>query len=225
MADPNGNALAQAEWASPVFGTELLKDSQLESVAEAYEARALHEFREGRFGNVIAECEAWAESEPYSIRPFESACSAAAIIEQYEQSADIAARGLRLRPRGGQLLNCRAYALASMGLLEQAEELLRRIPDAVDTVTKLTKLANQGFISISRKQKNAAFLNTKRQSVVSRPMARRLWDFMPLRILQGPWRAQVSSAMQRKNKMKYGRPLRPAVKVLPNIFFALPNSG
>lgn len=153
MADPNGNALAQAEWASPVFGTELLKDSQLRSVAEPYEARALHEFREGRFANVIEECNAWAESEPYSIRPYESAASAAAIAELYEQAAEISARGLRLRPRAGQLLNSRAYALASMGRLEEAEEALNRIPDAVDTKTKLTKFANLGFIALSRKQK------------------------------------------------------------------------
>lgn len=153
MADPNGNALAQAEWASPVFGTELLKDSQLQSVSEPYEARALHSFREGHFENVILECERWAESEPYSIRPFESAAAAAAIIERYAEAAEIAARGLRLRPKGAALLNSGAYALASLGELDRAEALLSRITVTADVTSRLIKRANQGFIEISRKQK------------------------------------------------------------------------
>lgn len=153
MADPNGNALAQAEWASPVFGTELLKVSQLQSVSEPYEARALHEFREGRFENVIVECERWAENEPYSIRPFETAASAAAIIERYAEAAAIAAKGLRLRPKGAALLNSGAYALASLGELDKAENLLRRITDAAEMTSRLIKHANQGFIDLCRKQK------------------------------------------------------------------------
>jgi Flp pilus assembly protein TadD len=152
MSDPNGNALAQAEWASPVFGTKLLEDFQLRNVAEPFEARALHEYREGRFENVIAECMSWAESEQYSIRPLETAASAAAIIERHSEAVDLAERGLRLRPKGATLLNSRAYSLASLGQLEEAEKSLAQISDS-DITCQLINRANQGFITLCRKQK------------------------------------------------------------------------
>lgn len=151
MADPNGNALAQAEWASPVFGVELLKDIQLENVAEPFEARAIHGFREGRFEYVIAECSRWAESEPYSIRPFESAASSAAIIEKFDEALSIATKGLRLRPKAGTLLNSKAYSLAALGKLEEAEIVLAQI-SGTDITTQLIKRANQGFIALCRNQ-------------------------------------------------------------------------
>jgi tetratricopeptide (TPR) repeat protein len=150
MADPNANALAQAEWASPKFGDDLYSVSTLCSVEEAYEARAQHLFREGKFADVYLECEAWMEDESYSVRPYELSASAANVLEDHEKGDEITRRGLRRRPDSIQLLNCRAFALACQNRLDEAEAVLVKIASEAPEWTRLVADANRGLIAFRR---------------------------------------------------------------------------
>lgn len=153
VTDPNGNALAQAEWASPHLGTELLLESQLQSVAEPFEARTLHEEREEHFDNVIVEATNWSEIEPYSIRPFEYASLSATIIEKYAEAVELADRGLQIRPHAPSLLNNRAFALALLGEYEKAAACLGSISEAADPAVRFVKHANMGLIALGQGKK------------------------------------------------------------------------
>ena len=150
MADPNANALAQAEWASPNFGDDLFSISTLRSVEEANEARAFHFYREGQFSDVFIECEAWRESEPYSVRPYELSASTANILEEHAKADEITKLGLEMRPDAPNLLNSRAYALACMNRIEEAETTLLRLPLNTPDWMRAVAVANQGLIAFRR---------------------------------------------------------------------------
>ena len=150
MLDPNANALAQAEWASPRFGHELFSASTLRSVEEAYEARAQHLYREGQFSDVFVECEAWMNDEPYSIRPYELSAGAANILEEHEKADELTRRGLGMRPNSPLLVNSRAYALACQNRLEEAHALLSNFPSAAPDWTHFVSEANRGLIAFRR---------------------------------------------------------------------------
>jgi tetratricopeptide (TPR) repeat protein len=152
MTDPNGNALAQAEWASPLFGIDLFPLSRLTSVEEASEALAFHLYREGKFSDIPPACEAWAENEPYSIRPYEVGASSASTIEEYEKADELARHGLRIRPSAPTLLNSRAFSLACMGRIDEAERILKSMVHDVDERARLVSKANYGLIAFRRGQ-------------------------------------------------------------------------
>ena len=146
MEDPNGNALAQAEWATPRIGAEIVPTAHLESVHEAFEAMAFHRYREHRFSEVPAICERWAEVDPYSVRPFEFGASAAGLAEDYAKAEELARRGLELRPKSQLLMNYRAFALSHIGRGPEADALLASvIPASSDDALAMLTLANQGL--------------------------------------------------------------------------------
>ena len=49
LVDPNGNAVAQAEWASQSQTERFLEEEKLRCFSFAKEAQAMHAFSEGRF--------------------------------------------------------------------------------------------------------------------------------------------------------------------------------
>lgn len=148
MIDPTGNAVAQAEWASPQFGGVLVPDSRLASVSEPSEALAFHRFAERRFSEVPEFCEAWANEEPYSIRPYEFGSTAAGAAGDYEVALDLAVRGLKRRPGAAKLGNSAAFALASMNRTTEATAALATIDVRDhDDASRLVALANRGLIA------------------------------------------------------------------------------
>jgi hypothetical protein len=147
IIDPNGNALAQAEWATPCYGSELVTNSRLAAADEASEARAFHLYREGRFKEVILACEGWASEEPFSIRPYEFSSGIAGMLDEYEMSDELGKRGLAIRPDAATLLNARAFAHASMGKVQEAEKILRRISIAEGEHQWYVTQANRGLLA------------------------------------------------------------------------------
>ena len=148
MIDPTGNAVAQAEWASPQFGGILVPSSRLESVSEPSEALAFHRFAERRYSEVPKFCEAWANDEPYSIRPFEFGSQSAGAAGDYGVALDLALQGLKRRPGASKLGNSAAFALASMNRTTEATAALAAI-DARDhdDASLLVSIANRGLIA------------------------------------------------------------------------------
>ena len=148
MIDPTGNAVAQAEWASPQFGGILVPVSRLESVSEPSEALAFHRFAERRYSEVPKFCEVWAHEEPYSIRPYEFGSQSAAAAGDYGVALELAIRGLKQRPGASRLGNSAAFALASMNRTAEAITALAAInAKEHDDESRLVSLANLGLIA------------------------------------------------------------------------------
>ena len=121
---PNGNALAQVEWAVPLMGSEFeIKPG--ESNPDGAEARLFHHYRTGEFEEALQACTDWAVEEPYSTRPFAFKSSIATVLRRYEQAIEFAETGLKLQPHHPTLLNNKAYALAALNRLEEALETVK----------------------------------------------------------------------------------------------------
>ena len=150
MCDPTGNSLAQGEWAAPHFGSELVTYAKLNSVSDSAEARAFHLYRETRFSEVLKVCDEWADSDPFSIRPFEFSATTAALIEEYDHAIAVATRGLQLRREAPILLCAAAFALASTDRLDEAERMLSRIPKPQPPARMHVISANRGLVAYRR---------------------------------------------------------------------------
>lgn len=127
MKDPTGNAIAQAEWATPFLGFEMVRLRQLTRTQDAHEAYALHLYRCQEFEQVPQICERWAESDAYSERPFQLATTAAGLAGNFEEAARFARQGLTKKPGSVAFSNSLAFALGSMGNGDEAEKVLTRV--------------------------------------------------------------------------------------------------
>ena len=153
VIDPTGNALAQAEWASPSFGGELVEQSYFDTGREIEEAVALQHLNKEEFRRVPDACDAWGRAEPYAVRPFELGSSVSAFIEDYERTRKTVETGLRIHPRSGRLLNNYAFALANLGELDRADRVLDRIVSKEGTEWAVRE-ANRGLVAMRRGEHN-----------------------------------------------------------------------
>jgi tetratricopeptide (TPR) repeat protein len=155
MTDPNANALAQAEWASPNFGIELVSSTLLRTVDEADEARAFHLYREGHFAEVFVECEAWSQSEPYSIRPKELAATTANILSDFPKALEQIESAKQTGRTSFSLETSKAYALACIGKTAESEQVLDKLPSSTPQWFLNIAAANRGLIAFRRGQVEA----------------------------------------------------------------------
>ncbi|MER8977914.1 hypothetical protein [Mesorhizobium sp. M0870] len=151
MVAPTGSSLAQAEWATPRLGAEIVLASRFRSTIEPYEAESFHLYREARFSEVPSACQKWAEVDPFSIRPFEFGSAAAGHAGNIEKAEELARLGLARRPNSPLLVNCLAYALASLGRLDEAELVIKKLKlSDEDKPLALLTAANKGLIEFRR---------------------------------------------------------------------------
>lgn len=145
---PTGSSLAQAEWATPTLGVEIIETKHAATATEPFEANALHLYREGQFSEVPESCEKWSEIEPFSIRPFEFGSIAAGNAELFGKAMALASEGLRRRPSSPLLLNCFAFAAASKDQTDDAADALRKVNvDQAEPRIKFLTLANLALTS------------------------------------------------------------------------------
>jgi tetratricopeptide (TPR) repeat protein len=154
VTDPTGNSLAQAEWASLYFGEHFIGSEQIQRTCDAHEARALHLGRNGEFEQALLAAQEWIAEEPFSSRAYLTASAAANMMESYSLAESLARRGLEynaVNPLARPLQNNRAFSLACLGKLEEAEELINRTlqPDQKDQSTYVA-YANRGLIALRR---------------------------------------------------------------------------
>lgn len=151
LKDPTGNSLAQAEWATPFIGTTLVSESSFTSVMEASEATAFHAYMREDYAAVPPACEMWATEEPYSIRPFEFGATVASFGGDHEQAVQLAMRGLAMRAGAPKLVGTLVFCHASIGNLDDAEQLLDAVDwTATDETSQYVALANRGLIAFRR---------------------------------------------------------------------------
>ena len=149
VMSPTGNALAQAEWAAPIVGINLVGRSFFKRVTEIDEARALQLLNAESFWEVPDACRSWSRAEPYSIRPYEISSSASALVEDHHLTLDTARNGFSMRQKSHTLLNNYAFALASLGRFSEAEQALRKIGAGDGTHWPVSE-ANRGLLAMRK---------------------------------------------------------------------------
>jgi tetratricopeptide (TPR) repeat protein len=126
LLDPTGNSLAQAEWASPHLGGEIVSTRQIQRVPDSGEARAFHAYWEGDFDRMLVECEHWMSEEPFSSRPYVAASMAAITNDNMQLGWKFARNGLGIDPDSEALQNHLAYVLIANQEYPEAAQILRQ---------------------------------------------------------------------------------------------------
>jgi tetratricopeptide (TPR) repeat protein len=151
LADPTGNSLAQAEWATRSYGEILVDEAQLQSSSDANEAMARYLHRTGQFEQALIFVCKWIEEETFSMHPYWSGAAAANILEDYHQAEQLTRRGLEHDPESIPLLYSRVFCIACLDRLDEAERLLGTVPATGENdVNTLIKEANRGLIAFRR---------------------------------------------------------------------------
>ncbi len=125
---PTDNTLAQAQWvATDKVGGGIVMETDLDR-PRSFEARALAHRSKGEWEPALEEAKKWLYDEPFSRRAAAWASYLASIpLERYEEAASLARLGLAATQRDPLLINNLAFALASAGRVEDAEEEFRKI--------------------------------------------------------------------------------------------------
>lgn len=126
LVNPTGNSLAQAEWANPHLGGEIVTSKQIDHVQDSGEARAFRVYWQGDFEGLIRICDQWMMEEPFASKPYAVGSSTAITIGDFDLGLDLAQRGLALEPESLLFRNHLAYALIEKGEYPRATRILRQ---------------------------------------------------------------------------------------------------
>jgi hypothetical protein len=149
---PNGNSLAQAEWASNFFGERLVEDKKLVQTKDSSEAWARRRYWDGNFVDALAHAMRWIDEEPISWMAYRGAAAAALMLEEYERAERLAECGLRHSPSSRELKLDLAFARASQDRLDEAETLFSSVDTSDDDNMGFIVEANRGLIALRRRQ-------------------------------------------------------------------------
>jgi tetratricopeptide (TPR) repeat protein len=126
LLDPTGNSLAQAEWANPHLGGEIVSPRQIEHVRDSGEAGAFHAYWEGDFERMLTVCEHWMTEEPFSSQPYIAGSMAAITNDNMLLGMKFARNGLVVEPNSAALRNQLAYTLIANNEFTEAAQILRQ---------------------------------------------------------------------------------------------------
>jgi tetratricopeptide (TPR) repeat protein len=149
VADPTGNSLAQAEWASKTIGSTIVSDGQICASSDAIEARALRAYREGDFEAAYVAAKYWTLEEPNSVRAYSYAAGCAVVLERYEDVGPLAQRALKLDPKSGARFD-NIFSLACLGHVDDAERKLNEYSYERGSDAYFIAEADKGLIAIKR---------------------------------------------------------------------------
>lgn len=127
LLKPNDNSVAQAVWASRQIRDFDIDPNYLET-PYSFEARAWTNYVQADWIKALSESWKWFYDQPFSTRPaVHGSYIASVILEDHEQSAQIAREGLVANPHDFTLLNNLTFALANSGRVSEAEEQFGKI--------------------------------------------------------------------------------------------------
>lgn len=145
---PNGNSLAQAEWAVLAGINNLeLANAAADPVAEA---PARHAMRTGAHEDAVRYGKQWLAEQPFAAEPAIFVSFQASVWhEDYETSRDVCMIGLRTNPDSRTLKNNLAVALAHLDFVDQARAVLVDVPVHADASSRddLVLLATHGLVA------------------------------------------------------------------------------
>jgi len=146
---PNENVVAQARWAATQQFIDL--DPAVLRTPGTFEARAWYDFYSGEWSDALNAGKSWQRVEPFSARPaIHSSYIAAVALEDHNEALGIIDVGLLANPNDPSLLNNRAYSLANLGRLDEAEAALSeitRLPSDRIAPMKPVLLATTGLLA------------------------------------------------------------------------------
>ena len=151
LEQPTENALAQAAFMQNMLG-EHKEKIRPERLPQSFEAQSRLSFRNGDFRVALREAINWLAYQPFSTAPatFGSYIAGVALC-QFEESIKIAKMGLMSHPRDFMLTNNRAFGLASLDKIGEAQVLLDSIVDAgLSEPNKAVLHATRGLIEFRK---------------------------------------------------------------------------
>jgi tetratricopeptide (TPR) repeat protein len=149
---PTDNALAQVQWASANHIGLILTPVDL-ARPRSFEARSQVHRAAGEWESALEEAKKWLYDESFSRRAAAFASYLASVpLERYNEAAELARLGLAATPRDPLLLNNLAFALASSGRIDEAEEAFRQIPSLPSPVLRVAILATSGLLYYRRRE-------------------------------------------------------------------------
>ncbi len=123
LKQPNENVIAQARWANRQDIIDV--DPALFRSAQNFEAHAWYSFYQGEWKEALKATKRWLHDQPFSASPaVHSSYIASTALEDHEEALRLAEFGLLANPYHPSLLNNRAYSLANLGRLDEAERAL-----------------------------------------------------------------------------------------------------
>jgi len=156
LIDPTENSVAQADWALRQKYMEAL-DVDLEiarhRTPRSFEASAWAQFTAREWKSALRISHNWLRDQPFSTRPvLFGSYIAASLLEDYRDAERIIEIGLRANPDEPILLNNLAFAFASSGEIDKAEEKFGRIKfSKINDESELIAItATQGLLLFRR---------------------------------------------------------------------------
>jgi Flp pilus assembly protein TadD len=123
---PNENVVAQARWAATQAFIDI--DPDILRTKRAFEARAWYDFYSGAWESALQAGKLWLQDQPFSANPaIHTSYIAAVALEDHNEALRIIDDGLLANQSNPMLLNNRAYSLANLGLVREADATLGRI--------------------------------------------------------------------------------------------------
>jgi tetratricopeptide (TPR) repeat protein len=153
LTDPNENVVAQARWATTKHFIDM--DPAMLRIPGTFEARAWYAFYSGEWEASLREGEFWLRDQPFAASPAVHASYVAAVsLENHDEALRITDLALLANPFDVSLLNNRAYSLACIGRLDEADAALKVIKTHYSpahlTPQKVVVLATSGLIRYRR---------------------------------------------------------------------------
>jgi tetratricopeptide (TPR) repeat protein len=143
----NENSLAQAEWAWKELSGHQLDVSGF-NVPYNFEARAWDAFQKREWELALAHSRSWLNDQPFSRRPAVlGSYIASSVLEDHRAAIEITRRSLVPNPYDPILCNNLAFALLSLGEVQEAELVLEKADTSKSTPFDLACLrATQGML-------------------------------------------------------------------------------
>lgn len=152
LEHPNDNVLAQAITNQDHLGIEIDEQVIRRAPNGVFEGRALRAMLQADFVAAASLTACWGEEEPFSSRPRTLQSFVCGALGNYEESLDAANRGLAADPDDLSLRGNRAYGLAALGRLDEAESELSVLQSRGDENQRPFTLATRGMVLLLRGQ-------------------------------------------------------------------------
>jgi tetratricopeptide (TPR) repeat protein len=158
LLDPTENAVAQAQWLSRHMDSFEVPDGK-QAVLRAFEAEAWSSAVSGNYRDAIEKARKWLRDEPFASRPaiFGSWVAHTALTD-YADAEDLVTEARIANPHDPSIIAQLVYCIASLGRVDEAEKLLRLLPDAInkdsqaakDTTWPIVLEADEGLIAFRK---------------------------------------------------------------------------
>lgn len=156
LIDPTENSAAQVHFMDRKL-VDGRPQASLAEIPRLFELPAMHAVAQADWPTALEQGKAWFEDQPFSSRPAQLVAVAAGILGTPALAVDYLQRALKASPHDVSLIGHLAYIYALLNKLDEAEELLSRLPDpaVTDNVNvKVPLLATLGLVEFRRNRQD-----------------------------------------------------------------------